>query len=864
MSDRARHSEMLYRTLGSTGEEVSAIGLGGWHLGLKHVDEPLSLRIICTAIDRGITFMDNSWDYNGGLSEFRMGKALRGGYRDRVFLMTKIDGRSKKAAAQQVEESLRRLRTDCIDLVQHHEVIRYEDPHRIFDEDGANAALVEARQAGKLRYIGFTGHKDPHIHLHMLEVARAHGFKFATAQMPLNVMDAHYRSFQRLVVPDLVREQIGVLGMKPMANGIILKSNTVTPMECLHYALNVHTSVVITGIDSLPILEQALEAARTYEPMSHNEVNALLSRTAQAAAHGEFEPFKTASIFDSTAQNPSWLGEEPSRLQELMPEAALTATQALDMGARDCMLRVRLVGKARIQQYSPAGMIGSMEVVILGLLALIAVLALVGRRLPVPYPVLLVIAGVLLSLIPGLPSIRLVPELIFLIFLPPLLYPAALFTSWRDFQANLRPILLLAVGLVLFTTIGVGVVARYFIPDLRLGSAFVLGAIVSPPDAIAASAIAEHLRLPRRIVTILEGESLVNDATALVTYRFAVAAVVTGYISWTMVTAQFVLATVGGVLIGLLVGILTTWIERRIEDPPIEITIALLTPFVAYLPADSLGFSGVLAVVTAGLYLGWRIPEITSSRTRLQVGPVWEMVEFLLNGFIFILIGLQLPTVLRALSGYSKLQLLWYASVVSLAVILVRILWVFPAAYLPRLLIPSLRQRDPYPAWQHTTLIAWTGMRGVVSLAAALALPVRTRNGEPFPGRDLILFLTFSVIVATLVIQGLSLPPFIRWLGLEEDYAAGREECEARLKANQAALVRLDELTQSASVDPDALQRLRAEYEDRIRVLQEVCERHAGRPRRLYSADYEELARETLKVERATLLQLRNQRVIND
>src|SRR5258707_424582 len=267
VNKRGTDSKMLYRTLGSTGERVSAIGLGGWHLGLKHVDEQLSQRIIRSGIDRGITFMDNSWDYNDGLSEIRLGKALRDGYREKVFLMTKIDGRSKGAATRQLEESLRRLQTDCIDLVQHHEVIRFEDPHRIFDEEGANAALLEAQQAGKLRYIGFTGHKDPHIHLHMLEVAEEHDFHFATVQMPLNVMDAHYRSFQRLVLPELIREQIGVLGMKPMANGIILKSNAVSPIECLHYALNLQTSVVITGIDRMNILEQALEAARTYESM---------------------------------------------------------------------------------------------------------------------------------------------------------------------------------------------------------------------------------------------------------------------------------------------------------------------------------------------------------------------------------------------------------------------------------------------------------------------------------------------------------------------------------------------------------------------------------------------------------------------
>jgi aryl-alcohol dehydrogenase-like predicted oxidoreductase len=309
---------MPYRVLGRTGERVSAIGLGGWHLSLKHVEEPLSVRIVRTAIDHGINFMDNSWDYNEGKSELRMGKALKGSYREKVFLMTKIDGRSKKEAARQLDESLRRLQTDRIDLVQHHEILRYEDPHRIFDEQGANAALVKARQAGKLRYIGFTGHKDPHIHLHMLEVARENGFTFDTAQMPLNVMDAHYRSFEKLVVPELVKQQIGVLGMKPLANGIILKSKTVTATECLHYALNLPTSVVITGCDSMKILEQALEAARTFRPMGKAEVLALLGKTANAASKGEFELFKTTSIFDSTATNPEWLGEEPERVQQVM------------------------------------------------------------------------------------------------------------------------------------------------------------------------------------------------------------------------------------------------------------------------------------------------------------------------------------------------------------------------------------------------------------------------------------------------------------------------------------------------------------------------------------------------------------------
>ena len=311
--------EMPYRDLGSTGERVSCIGLGGWHLSVPDVEDKLATRIVRTAVDRGINFMDNAWDYNEGESEKRMGKALRDGYREKVFLMTKIDGRTRKEATRQIEESLKRLQVDCLDLVQHHEVIRFDDAHRVFDSDGANAALLAAREAGKLRFIGFTGHKDPHVHLHMLAVAREHGFRFDTVQMPINVMDAHYRSFSQLVVPELVRDGIGVLGMKSMGNGIILKSKTATAVECLRYALSEPTSVVITGVDSMEILDQACEVARNFQPMSESERSALLAKTKEAAAKGEFELFKTRTIFDSTAKNPEWLGEEPDRIADLMP-----------------------------------------------------------------------------------------------------------------------------------------------------------------------------------------------------------------------------------------------------------------------------------------------------------------------------------------------------------------------------------------------------------------------------------------------------------------------------------------------------------------------------------------------------------------
>ncbi len=297
---------MIYRTLGRTGEKVSAIGLGGYHIGIP-AQESEGIKIIRSAIDRGITFMDNCWDYHNGDSEIRMGKALRDGYRDKVFLMTKIDGRSKSGAARQIDESLQRLQTDHVDLMQFHEIIRMDDPDRIFAPGGALEAVLEAKKAGKLRYIGFTGHKDPSIHLHMLDLAEKNHFHFDTAQMPLNVMDAHFRSFEHQVVPVLVSWQIGVLGMKSLASGEILRSKAVTPVECLHYALNLPTSVVINGISSMKLLDQAFAAAGTFKPMSEPEVTSLLSRTAELAMTGKYETFKTSQSYDSTARNPAFL-----------------------------------------------------------------------------------------------------------------------------------------------------------------------------------------------------------------------------------------------------------------------------------------------------------------------------------------------------------------------------------------------------------------------------------------------------------------------------------------------------------------------------------------------------------------------------
>src|SRR5271157_1576873 len=303
----AANGAMPYRTLGRSGEKVSLLGLGGFHIG-GQADEQESIRIVRTAIDNGVNFMDNCWDYHDGNSEIRMGKALRDGYRKKVFLMTKIDGQVKDAAERQIDESLRRLQTDTIDLLQFHEVIRPGDPDRILGAGGSLEVALAAKKAGKIRYIGFTGHKDPDIHLKMLNAAFQHGLTFDAVQMPLNVMDMHFKSFAHKVVPVLTKHGIGVLGMKPMGFGAILRSNTVTPVECLHYAMNLPTSVVITGCDSLKILDQALEAARTFKPLGEKQVAAILAKTASLAAQGEFEPFKTTNQFDGTAHNPQWLG----------------------------------------------------------------------------------------------------------------------------------------------------------------------------------------------------------------------------------------------------------------------------------------------------------------------------------------------------------------------------------------------------------------------------------------------------------------------------------------------------------------------------------------------------------------------------
>lgn len=460
---------------------------------------------------------------------------------------------------------------------------------------------------------------------------------------------------------------------------------------------------------------------------------------------------------------------------------------------------------------------------VLGLLVAIVALTALAEKFAVPYPIALVLGGLGLALIPGLPDARLNPELVFILFLPPVLYGAAWSTSWRDFRRNLRPIVLLACGLTFFTTVVVALAAHALIPGLTLAGGFVLGAIVSPPDAAAATSIAQRLGLPRRIVTILEGESLVNDAMGLVLYKFAVAAVVTGAFSLPAAVGEFFYAGLGGVAVGLGLGWLAGQAQIRLRHvPAVEILFTLLTAYAVYLAAEAIHVSGVLAAVTAGLYGGWIGPERLSAETRIQGVAVWNMFIFLLNGLIFILIGLQLRGVLSGvMSDRSWMQLAFLGGLFSFVTIAVRLIWIFPSAYLPRL-IPSVRRADPTPSAKVLVVIGWTGMRGIVTLAAAIALPALTASGQPFPQRDLIVFLSFAVILATLVVQGLTLPPMIRAFHLKDDGEAEREEREARIHAARAAIANLETLAiqDGSELPPDALiESFRARYQQKVDEL---------------------------------------------
>jgi len=497
-------------------------------------------------------------------------------------------------------------------------------------------------------------------------------------------------------------------------------------------------------------------------------------------------------------------------------------------------------------------------VVALGLLLAVATMLAIAPTLRIPYPILLVLGGLVIGLIPGMPEFELDPRLVFFGVLPPLLYGAAFFTSLRDLRATVRPVGLLAVGLVAFTTVGVAVVAHAFIDDLSWASAFVLGAIVSPTDPLAATSIARRLGVPRKLVTIVEGESLVNDGTGLVLYRVAVAAVVTGSFSAFYTGGLFVVSVGGGVAVGLAVGWLVRQVRRRLENPPAEITISLLTGYVAFIPAELLGVSAVLATVTAGIYLGWHTPELTNAQVRLQGLAVWEIVQYLLNALLFVLVGLQLPVVADTLGSFTSATLLWYATLVSATVIVLRFAWVFAVLDAPK------RIARRVSSGRGAVFVSWSGMRGAVSLAAALALPLETDSGGPFPGRELILFLTFSVILATLVGMGLTLPLVIRWLGLEDDGVEAREDAKARIRAAESALARLEELVDEDWVRDDTAERMRGLYTFRTNRFRSRFDDGDDGAIESRSQDFQRLRRELLEAERRALVDLRRSGVISN
>ena len=505
------------------------------------------------------------------------------------------------------------------------------------------------------------------------------------------------------------------------------------------------------------------------------------------------------------------------------------------------------------------GVSHSLETLLL-LLVAVLVLYVVARRILIPYPIFLVLGGLALSFVPRAPVVPLDPDVVFLIFLPPILWAAAYFTSLRDFRSNLRPILLLAVGLVIATAAAVATVARAVVPGMPWPVAFALGAIVSPPDAVAATAIARRLRMPYRLVTILEGESLVNDASALVLYRVAVAATVTGAFVTSGAVWQFVLAAAGGILIGVVVGAITCRATQLAEEPLPQIAVTLLAPYVAWIAAEAAHTSAVLACVAGGIYIRQHFSAHVPPVTRIQARAVWDLLIFVLNGLIFILIGLQLGAIRQNGLPGPVSTLVWQGALISATAIVVRLVWVPLAASLPRL-IPAIRRHDPMPPWRHVLLVSWIGMRGVVTLAGALALPVATASGGRFPFRDEIILFAFGVILSTLVLQGLTLTTLIRRLALGADDTLEVEEAWAREAAARAALTRLEVLeAEEWSRDHDVA-RLRAVYGQRLQRASPIV---IGAGDDEVRAAYRRLRHETITAERRALIGLRDQGVISD
>ncbi|MFK4223541.1 Na+/H+ antiporter [Streptomyces sp. NPDC019890] len=504
---------------------------------------------------------------------------------------------------------------------------------------------------------------------------------------------------------------------------------------------------------------------------------------------------------------------------------------------------------------------------LVALIAASAATAGAARRTPVPAPLLLVTVGLIGAYVPGVPDYTLDPDIVLPLVLPPLLYKAAVDSSYLDLRANLRPIALLSVGYVLFATLAVGYLAHLLVPDLPLTAALVLGAVVAPPDAVAATAIARRLGLPNRITTILQGESLVNDATAITAFKVALAAAVGEGASWAGGIEEFALASIGGVLVGLVLMVPIHWLRSHLKEALLQNTLSLLIPFVAYAAAEQVGASGVLAVVVVALYLGHRAWQVDFA-TRLQEGAVWKMVAFILESSVFALIGLQLPYVVKGLGGYSVGETFWYAVGVFVAVVVVRFVWVFPATFVPRLLSRRIREREPETNWTAPVIVGWAGMRGVVSLAIAFSIPMATAHDQPFPARNLVLFLTFTTVIGTLVVQGLTLPPLIRALKLpgRDAYAETLAEAQAQSEASRAAERRLDELlADERNTLPEPLvDRLRTVLERRRNAVWERL--GAVNPVTGESLDdtYRRLAGEMIEAEREVFVQQRDQRRIDD
>jgi Na+/H+ antiporter len=508
----------------------------------------------------------------------------------------------------------------------------------------------------------------------------------------------------------------------------------------------------------------------------------------------------------------------------------------------------------------------AVELVVL-LLAVVAAGTLLARRIGMPYPILLVVAGLVIGLVPGLPRVELDPDTVLLVFLPPILFSAAFFLSPRELWRNVRPVSLLAVGLVITTTLAVAGVARALVPEMPWAAALALGAIVSPPDAIAATTIARRLNLPRRLVFIMEGESLVNDATALTIYRLAIVAVGTATLTVTEAAATFAYVAVGGAAVGLVIGAIAAWLLSLLDDPPVEVLVSLLVPFAAYLPAETIGASGVLATVAAGLLVGWRASRVMGPNTRVLGAATWKMVIFVVNGLAFLLIGLQLRTVIEDVAGRQPADLIGVAALVSLTVMAVRLLWIYPATYLPRWLIPSVARRDPAPPARVPLILGWAGMRGAVSLAAALALPAA------FPERGLVVFLTFSVILVTLIGQGLTLPTLISRLGVVDDGQTAHEEVHARSVAAEAALERLDTLVNEVPGHLPLIEQLRNRYREQGEHLahdhdsdgdSRPGEAEEMTPEEVEEMEHDDIRRAVITAQRLAVIALRDRGEIND